>query len=186
LRPSFGGAARWNAICDPISQPGVVGDAAAKARQCRVERTWEGGVAGFAAMDQKVGTILVADDESACREVLKTAMTSWGYTVYEAIDGEEAWRRFLEQSPALIVADLVMPNLSGLELLRRVKAVKPDTEVIIVSAYGSMNDALTAMREGAIDFLTKPTDYARLKSLLEACVALAGATATKNEAYGPN
>lgn len=122
-------------------------------------------------MDQKARLVLIADDELVSREVLKTAMTSWGYTVYEAVDGEEAWKHFLEKSPAVIITDLVMPNLGGLELLRRVKAVKPDTQVIVVSAYGSTNDAMAAMREGAVDFLTKPTDYARLKSLLQAGTA---------------
>ena len=118
-------------------------------------------------MDQRIGPILIADDELVCREVLKTAVSSWGYTICEAVDGEEAWKCFLEQSPSAIIADMVMPKLGGLELLRRVKAIKPDTQVVIVSAYGSTNDAMTAIREGAADFLIKPTDYARLRGLLQ-------------------
>ncbi|PYV12287.1 MAG: two-component system response regulator [Acidobacteria bacterium] len=125
-------------------------------------------------MVQRTRSVLLVDGESTDREVLKRAITSWGYEVYEASDGQKAFSLFAEHKPVLVVMELVVPGLNGLELLRKIKSLRPDTAIVLVTAHGTMNDAKTAMREGATDFLTKPTDFSRLKALLEDAFAARG------------
>ncbi len=113
-------------------------------------------------------TILVADDDPAMREVLEMRLREWGYEVLLAQDGAEAADLADAEHPDLVLTDLVMPQLSGLDLLRRVKANQKDCMVILITAEGSIDAAVEAMKDGAQDFVTKPIDYPKLRSILEA------------------
>jgi DNA-binding NtrC family response regulator len=112
-------------------------------------------------------TVLIVDDEPASRETLKMAMLGWGYGVLTAHDGQEALSVFNREHPDLVIADVVMPRMDGIGLLRSIKESSPKTVVILLTAYGTINDAVMAIREGAADFLTKPIAFQRLKALVE-------------------
>lgn len=118
-------------------------------------------------MPEMRGTVLIVDPEPVSRRSLTLALRTWGYTVYQAMDGEKALELYRLHAPALVVTELVGSRLNGLELLRRLRLEDPDAVVVVLTSRATMDDAKTAMRGGATDFLTKPADYARLKALLE-------------------
>jgi len=101
-------------------------------------------------------TILIVDDEANVRLMLQTALESAGYTVIEAGDGQAALQRLRDVSCALILLDLKMPKMDGMALLRRLRSDGNAVPVIMLTAHGSIHDAVEAMKLGAIDFLTKP------------------------------
>jgi DNA-binding NtrC family response regulator len=111
--------------------------------------------------------VLVVDDEETSRNGLKALISSWGYDVEEATNGKEALDRALVFRPALVITDLVMPGLDGLELLKALRSELPSTAVILVSGHASIETAVVAMREGAYDYVTKPVDTCRLRILIE-------------------
>jgi DNA-binding NtrC family response regulator len=106
--------------------------------------------------------LLIAEDEPLLRVSLSDALRKEGWGVEVAADGEQALASFRAHLPEVVLADLVMPRMSGVELLRRIKAIKPDTVVVIMTAHGSVDRAVEAMREGAADFVTKPFSMAQL------------------------
>ncbi len=111
--------------------------------------------------------ILIVDDEVNIRSAMLTILEKRGHHVKAVGNGEEAWA-FLSQTPVeLIITDLKMPGLSGMELLKKVKADHADTEVIVMTAYGSVESAVEAMRCGAYDYLTKPLEKERLPVVVE-------------------
>jgi DNA-binding NtrC family response regulator len=110
--------------------------------------------------------ILVADDDEASRRGLKALLSGWDYEVEEAADGREALEKAKALLPALVIADLVMPGQDGLELLRAMQAELPFAAVIILTGHGTIETAVSAMKEGAYDYLTKPVDAARLRILV--------------------
>jgi DNA-binding NtrC family response regulator len=112
--------------------------------------------------------ILVVDDEEAMREVLEMRLQEWGFDVRLAGDGLEAQEQAQGYDPDIVISDVVMPELSGLDLLRSLKADRPDRPVVLVTAQGSIDLAVDAMKQGAQDFITKPLDYAKLRSILQA------------------
>ena len=101
-------------------------------------------------------TLLVADDDPGLRESLERTLTREGYRVVLASDGRAALERVQAGGVDLIVTDLRMPGLTGLELLRAAKAIMPDVDVILLTAFGTVEEAVKAMKDGAHDFLTKP------------------------------
>ena len=111
--------------------------------------------------------ILVADDEAASRKGLKALLSNWGYAVEEASDGEEALQRAVAFLPAVVVADLVMPKLDGLGLLKAIQEELPFATVIILTGHGTIETAVDAMKHGAYDYLIKPVDVARLRILIQ-------------------
>jgi DNA-binding NtrC family response regulator len=112
--------------------------------------------------------ILVVDDEEAMREVLGMRLEGWGFEVCSAADGAAAQQQALNCEPDIVISDVVMPGLSGLDLLRLLRADHPDRPVILVTAQGSIDLAVEAMKQGARDFITKPLDYAKLRAILQA------------------
>lgn len=110
--------------------------------------------------------ILIVDDDAATREVLSMVTKEWGYEPSVARDGEEALKKIQSQSIPVLLTDVVMPKISGLELLQRIKEVSPHTKTILMTAQGTIDLAVEAMKQGAIDFLTKPIEYKKLKILL--------------------
>ena len=116
-------------------------------------------------------TVLVVDDEPAMRQVLDARLRNWGYETLLAADAEEGERLAESSDPEIVLSDVVMPGKSGLELLHALKAGDRDRPVILVTAQGTIDMAVEAMKQGAQDFLTKPLDYAKLQAVLEAAQA---------------
>jgi len=110
--------------------------------------------------------VLVADDEAAMREVLEMRLAEWGFDVVLAADGEQARQAAATERPDLVITDIVMPGLTGLQLLATLKEGDAARPVILVTAYGTIDEAVEAMKRGARDFLTKPIDYAKLRAIL--------------------
>jgi DNA-binding NtrC family response regulator len=115
--------------------------------------------------------VLVVDDEPALREVLSLRIDLWGYQVVTAADAFEAERLLGEVDPDIVLSDVVMPEVTGVELLRRLRGRNTARPVILMTAHGSIDTAVEAMKEGAQDFLTKPLDYTKLHVLLETTAA---------------
>jgi DNA-binding NtrC family response regulator len=111
--------------------------------------------------------ILVADDEEASRRGMVTLLTRWGYEVAEAADGQEALDKAVAFLPAVLITDLVMPRLDGLGLLKAVQREVPFAAVILLTGHGSVETAVSAMKQGAYDYLTKPVDVSRLRVLVQ-------------------
>ena len=112
-------------------------------------------------------TLLVADDDPGLRESLERTLTREGYRVVLASDGRAALERVQAGGVDLIVTDLKMPGLTGLELLRAAKAIMPDVDVILLTAFGTVEEAVKAMKDGAYDFLTKPFRREQLIKLID-------------------
>lgn len=103
--------------------------------------------------------ILVVDDDSSLRRVMKMQLEEAGYSVETASSGDEAQQIIRDQRPKLVITDLRMPGMSGIDLLRNVATEGLDTTVIVITAFGSVETAVEAMKIGAYDYVTKPIDY---------------------------
>lgn len=112
--------------------------------------------------------ILVVDDEPAIREVLEARLRDWGYDVRTASNGDEGKRLAEKFDPAIVISDVVMPDVSGLELLRSLKSGHAARPVILMTAHASVDVAVEAMKQGAHDFVMKPVDYEKLRAIVEA------------------
>lgn len=111
--------------------------------------------------------VLVVDDEVNIRNALVTMLEKKGYRVCGAGTGEEALQYLEEARMDLVITDLRMPGIGGIEFLRRLKGKWPDTEVVVMTAFGSIDTAVEAMRLGAYDYLTKPIDRERFAVVVE-------------------
>jgi signal transduction histidine kinase len=100
--------------------------------------------------------ILLVDDEEDIRDVLSMSLTDIGYQVFDAQNGKEALRIFKEINPPIVLTDIKMPGLDGIELLQAIKRENPDTEVIMITGHGDMDLAIKSLKHEAIDFITKP------------------------------
>lgn len=100
--------------------------------------------------------ILIVEDEEIMRISLTDALTKEGYQISVATDGEEGWETFQRSNFPLVLLDLKMPKMDGIAFLRKIKAVSPETIVIMITAYGTIETAVQAMRLGAYDYVTKP------------------------------
>jgi len=100
--------------------------------------------------------ILVVDDEDSVRTVLLQVLQEDGYAVTEAASGESALEFMKKESFSLVITDIVMPGITGLELLGKIKQLYPETQVIIMTSYASLDTAITALRHGAYDYFFKP------------------------------
>lgn len=110
----------------------------------------------MAKMDDRQIKILTIDDEPSIRESFKRYLEDYDYLVIEAEDGQDGLELFRKEKPDLILVDLRMPNVDGLEVLATVKKESPQTPVIVISGTGLIDDAIEAIRQGAWDFLLKP------------------------------
>lgn len=104
------------------------------------------------------GRVLVVDDDTSVREFMTHALTEAGHAVTSAEDGESALEAMKEQVFDLVVTDVKMPGLSGLQVLEQVKRQSPETEVIVVTAFATLDTAVKALRSGAYDLITKPLE----------------------------
>jgi two-component system response regulator PilR (NtrC family) len=119
-----------------------------------------------------MGKILVSDDELSMRQFLEILLKKEGHQVVCAGDGQEAWVRFQAEPFDLVISDIKMPKMDGLELLQKVKQQKPSLAVIMVTAYASPEDAIAAMKAGAYDYLTKPFKLEEIKSVIHNALEL--------------
>ena len=106
--------------------------------------------------------ILIIDDERAIRKTLGEILSYEGYKVEEAADGEEGIRLALEKTFDVILCDIKMPKMDGLEVLEKLKEQKPDIPVIMISGHGTIETAVEAVKKGAFDYIAKPPDLNRL------------------------
>ena len=111
--------------------------------------------------------ILVVDDDNAHRIMLRTLIGGWGYTVSEANDGAVAIDQVKDQYYDLVLMDVRMVQVSGLEALEQIKTYNPAIPVVIMTAYSSVDTAVKALKAGAHDYLTKPLDFDKLKITIE-------------------
>jgi two-component system response regulator HydG len=112
-------------------------------------------------------TILIVDDDQAHRTMLRTLISGWGYEITEADDGQVAIERAHEQAFDLILMDIRMIRVSGLEALSEIKTYNPAIPVIIMTAYSSVETAVEALKKGAYDYLTKPLDFDELRLAIQ-------------------
>jgi len=111
--------------------------------------------------------ILVVDDDTAHARMLKTLMTEWEYEIHLAEDGTVAVKMVKEQSFDMVLMDMKMVKMSGMEALQLIKTYNPSLPVIIMTAYSSVHTAVKALKIGAYDYLTKPLDFDKLKLTIE-------------------
>ena len=109
------------------------------------------------------GVILVVDDEAPQREALSGILSDWGYTTHMAAEGHTAFDLFERHQVDLVLTDMRMPGLSGDALLAKCRSLKPDVPVVVMTAFGTVDVAVAAMKTGAADFLTKPLDIDQLE-----------------------
>ncbi|HEX5473717.1 MAG TPA: sigma-54 dependent transcriptional regulator [Vicinamibacterales bacterium] len=114
--------------------------------------------------------VLIVEDDPSTRVGLAELVGAWGFQTDEASNGEEALQKVTTFRPAIIVSDLVMPRVGGLELLRALKDQLSDITLILLTAQGTVESAVEAIKEGAYDYLSKPVDPQRLKILLQKAV----------------
>ena len=109
-----------------------------------------------------MASILIIDDERAIRNVLKEILTNEGYKVDEAVDGEEGLKKFTSGNYDLILCDIKMPKVDGIEFLQQANAINPDVPIIIISGHGNIETAVDAVKKGAYDYISKPPDLNRM------------------------
>ncbi len=110
--------------------------------------------------------VLVVDDEQLLRWAVREQLTSWGYEAIEAPDGQGALDLFASQMPDLVLLDFRLPDQTGVDVLRQIKAIDSGAVVIMVTAHGALGDAVEAFRLGLFDFVSKPLDFEALRVAL--------------------
>jgi len=118
-------------------------------------------------MAEKSETILLVDDEEGIRRVLGISLMDSGYHVLTAASGEEALGIFKEAHPEIVLTDIKMPGMDGIELLRRIKEMSPDTEVIMITGHGELDLAIKSLQYEAARFITKPINHDALDIALK-------------------
>jgi len=112
-------------------------------------------------------TVLIVDDDESLRRALSDRLAYWGHTVHRAATGEEALAEVSRTAFDLILLDLAMPGMSGLEVLEKLREAGCTAEKVVLTAFGSVAKAVEAMKRGADDFLTKPADFDLLRAAIE-------------------
>ena len=114
--------------------------------------------------------VLIVEDEENERVGLAELVSRWGYSTETAVDGVEALEKVAAWSPAIVVTDLKMPRMGGMELIERLESQPQTLTVVVVTAQGTIDSAVQAMRMGAYDYITKPIDFNRLRTILQNAV----------------
>src|SRR5919205_2614172 len=109
-----------------------------------------------------MATLLIIDDEKAIRKTLTEILSFEGYTIEEAVDGEEGLKKFNEKSYDAVLCDIKMPKIDGLEFLQKAVEINADVPIIMISGHGTIETAVEAVKKGAYDFIQKPPDLNRL------------------------
>ena len=111
--------------------------------------------------------ILIVDDDDDLRMIIKETFESEKYIVKDAENGSDALKQLEKEKVDLMITDLMMPGIKGNELLIKAKKIYPDIGVLLMSAYGTVETAVDAMKEGAFDFITKPFSISHIESRVE-------------------
>lgn len=111
--------------------------------------------------------ILLVDDDADICKVLSISLTDIGYRVHTAGNGEEAYRIFKQVKPSIVLTDIKMPIMNGIELLRKIKSQYPETEVIMISGHGELDLAIKSLQSDASDFILKPVNDEELNAALQ-------------------
>ncbi|MBI4550599.1 MAG: sigma-54-dependent Fis family transcriptional regulator [Candidatus Omnitrophica bacterium] len=117
--------------------------------------------------NETLAKILIVDDEANILHFLSRALEKKGYTVYPAANGADAAERLEKVRPDLVIADILLPDVNGVELLRRIKSKDPEVNVILITAHASLDTAISAIRGGASDYLVKPFKVEELCSVVQ-------------------
>ena len=141
--------------------------AASSGEQAEREEAQNSSAAAKSAGSFSPEPILLVEDRAELRAMLRKALERAGYSVDEASDGHIAIEKIRTRRFLLVLSDLKLPGHSGIEVLREAKRVEPTLPVILLTAYGSVEEAVTAMKDGAFDFIQKPVDLDHLKVLLD-------------------
>ena len=115
--------------------------------------------------------VLLVEDKDSLRTMIRHALEGQAHVVLEARDEAEAIQHMRQSRPAVVLTDLKLPSGDGLGVLRAAKELDPELQVVVMTAYGSIQDAVTAMKEGAMDFLAKPVDPDHLVLMVERAIA---------------
>ncbi len=118
-------------------------------------------------MSRILQSVLVVEDDEPFRTMLVDALQRRGYDAHGAADGASALEHAAHDSPEMAIVDLRLPGMSGLDVVRELKAIDPSTAVVVLTGYGSIATALEAIRLGAMHYLTKPTDPDRILEAFE-------------------
>src|SRR5207244_9282156 len=110
--------------------------------------------------------VLIVEDEENERTGLAELVSSWGYAAETARDGQEGHEKVATWSPSIVITDLKMPRLSGLDLLEKIAGNSQTIAVIVVTAQGTIDSAVQAMRMAAYDYITNPIDTSRVRTIL--------------------
>lgn len=113
--------------------------------------------------------ILVVEDEELIRDIFKQSLENWGFSADVAADGKEALEMCQEKSYQIVTTDINMPGMDGIALLKHLKSRWPFIEVIVVSGYASIENAIDALKMGAFDFILKPLNFDHLKLVIKKC-----------------
>ena len=116
--------------------------------------------------------ILVVDDEESIRDLCKRILKLRKYEVDLAEDGEKAIEKILKQKYDLVITDLKMGEINGLDVIRKIKSVSPSTDVIIITGYASTETAMQAIKLGTFDCLQKPFDVGKLTLIVNRCIEI--------------
>jgi DNA-binding NtrC family response regulator len=139
------------------------------------------------SMQRRLCRVLVVDDEPAMREVLQARLEGWGFPVRTAETVQQAKALVAAFDPHLVISDLVLPDATGLALLEHLRGHGRERTILLITAYGTIDIAVQAIKGGATDFLTKPLDYVALRRFIEGIEArLRAAAAPTNEQPQPN
>ena len=114
--------------------------------------------------------LLIVDDEESNRDMLSRRLQRHGFEVVMAEDGHQALDSIRQQTPDVVLLDIRMPGMSGLELLPKAKAIRPDVPIIMITAYGDAETKRQALENGAEALLTKPIDFGTLRSEIDSRV----------------
>ncbi|MFQ6618101.1 MAG: sigma-54-dependent transcriptional regulator [Fidelibacterota bacterium] len=117
--------------------------------------------------EEKGGNILIVDDESIVRVSLTALLSEEGFNVDSAGSGEEALKKVSTGGWDLLMVDIKMPGMDGIELLKKIKGLQPEIPIIIITAYASIGTAVNAMKSGAEDYLVKPFNTDELKFVIQ-------------------
>jgi len=122
----------------------------------------------------KSQTVLVIDDDDSLRRVTEYTLQEAGYRVFAASGGREGLRLFALEQPPVVITDIQMPDLSGYEVLKQIKAQAPETLVVVITAFGTVERAVEAMKLGAYDYLTKPFSRDELRLTIDKAFSFSG------------
>lgn len=113
------------------------------------------------------GRVLVVDDEENIREVLSNYLVNLNYDVVTAVDGEDALAKYQKGQFDLVISDLLMPNIDGLELLKQIRSIDKEVVFLMITGYPSIETAVDAIKKGAYDYITKPFHMEDVKLRIE-------------------